>query len=97
LTLKYAIKRQKTFDRFILFGRMRVMIMSEFNEAVARVPALWGRKVVSVLEVANGMASVRVSGNVHGFWVPVEKLERVGHVPARTIATRQPRKRSEVC
>ena len=62
--------------------------MSEFNEAVARVPALWGRKVVSVLEV---------SGNVHGFWVPVEKLERVGHVPARTVATRQPRKRSEVC
>ena len=76
---------------------MRVMIMSEFNEAVARVPALWGRKVVSVLEVADGMASVRVSGNVHGFWVPVEKLERVGHVPARTVATRQPRKRSEVC
>ena len=71
--------------------------MNEFNEAVARVPALWGRKVVSVLEVANGMASVRVSGNVHGFWVPVEKLERVGHVPARTVATSQPRKRSEVC
>ena len=80
-----------------MFGKMRIMMMNEFNEAVARVPALWGRKVVSVLEVANGMASVRVSGNVHGFWVPVEKLERVGHVPARTIATRQPRKRSEVC
>ena len=76
---------------------MKVMIMNEFNEAVARVPALWGRKVVSVLEVSNGMASVRVSGNVHGFWVPVEKLERVGSVPARTVATRQPRKRSEVC
>ena len=80
-----------------MFGRMRVMIMSEFNEAVARVPALWGRKVVSVLEVANGMASVRVSGNVHGFWVPVSELERVGHVPARTVATCQPSKRSEVC
>jgi len=71
--------------------------MNEFNEAVARVPALWGRKIVSVLEVANGMASVRVSGNVHGFWVPVEKLERVGRVPVRTVATSQPRKRSEVC
>ena len=71
--------------------------MNEFNEAVARVPALWGRKVVSVLEVSNGMASVRVSGNVHGFWVPVSELERVGSVPARTVATRQPRKRSEVC
>ena len=73
------------------------MSQQEFTDAVARVPALWGRKVVSVLEVANGMASVRVSGNVHGFWVPVEKLERVGSVPARTVATRQPRKRSEVC
>ena len=72
-------------------------MMNEFNEAVARVPALWGRKIVTVLEVADGMASVRVSGNVHGFWVPVEKLERVGRVPVRTVATRQPRKRSEVC
>ena len=72
-------------------------MMNEFNEAVARVPALWGRKVVSVLEVANGMASVRVSGNVHGFWVPVSELERVGKNPVRTVATRQPRKRSEVC
>ena len=71
--------------------------MSEFNEAVARVPALWGRKIVTILEVADGMASVRVSGKVSHFWVPVEKLERVGHVPARTVATRQPRKRSEVC
>ena len=87
----------KTFDTVFLFGKMRVMIMNEFNEAVARVPALWGRKVVSVLEVANGMASVRVSGNVHGFWVPVSELERGGKNPVRTVATRQPRKRSEVC
>ena len=72
-------------------------MMNEFNEAVARVPALWGRKIVTILEVADGMASVRVSGKVSHFWVPVEKLERVGHVPARTVATRQPRKRSEVC
>ena len=71
--------------------------MSEFNEAVARVPALWGRKIVTILEVADGMASVRVSGKVSHFWVPVEKLERVGKNPVRTIATRQPRKRSEVC
>ena len=97
MTLKYASKRQKHLTEFDLFGRMRVMIMNEFNEAVARVPALWGRKVVSVLEVSNGMASVRVSGNVHGFWVPVSKLERVGKNPVRTVATRQPRKRSEVC
>ena len=72
-------------------------MMNEFNEAVARVPALWGRKIVTVLEVADGMASVRVSGMVSHFWVPVEKLERVGKNPVRTIATRQPRKRSEVC
>ncbi len=80
------------------------MSQQEFTDAVARVPALWGRKVVSVLEVADGMASVRVSGNVHGFWVPVEKLERVGHKPAKPKLYfdgeswgTQPVKRSEVC
>ena len=75
------------------------MSQQEFTDAVARVPALWGRKIVSVLEVADGMASVRVSGNVHGFWVPVEKLERVGKRPARTgnVSMWWPRKRSEVC
>jgi hypothetical protein len=82
-----------------MFGKMRFMIMSqqEFTDAVARVPALWGRKIVTILEVTDGMASVRVSGKVSHFWVPVEKLERVGRVPVRTVATRQPRKRSEVC
>ena len=73
------------------------MSQQEFTDAVARVPALWGRKVVSVLEVSNGMASVRVSGNVHGFWVPVEKLERVGRVPVKGAPQHWPRKRSEVC
>ena len=73
------------------------MSQQEFTDAVARVPALWGDKVVSVLEVADGMASVRVSGNVHGFWVPVEKLERVGRVPVKGAPSHWPRKRSEVC
>ena len=73
------------------------MSQQEFTDAVARCPALWGRKIVTILEVADGMASVRVSGMVSHFWVPVDRLERVGHVPVRTVATRQPRKRSEVC
>ena len=73
------------------------MSQQEFTDAVARVPALWGSKVVSVLEVADGMASVRVSGNVHGFWVPVEKLEREGRVPVKGAPQQWPRKRSEVC
>ena len=73
------------------------MSQQEFTDAVARVPALWGSKVVSVLEVADGMASVRVPGNVHGFWVPVEKLERVGRVPVKGAPQHWPRKRSEVC
>jgi len=72
------------------------MIMNEFTDSVARCPALWGRKVVTVLEVADGMARIQVPVR-GGFWVPVEKLERVGRVPVRTVATRQPRKRSEVC
>ena len=72
------------------------MSQQEFTDAVARVPALWGRKIVTVLEVSDGMARIRVPMR-GGFWVPVEKLERVGHVPARTVATRQPYKRSEVC
>ena len=72
------------------------MSQQEFTDAVARVPALWGRKIVTVLEVSDGMARIRVPVR-GGFWVPVEKLERVGSVPARTVATRQPRKRSEVC
>ena len=77
------------------------MSQQEFTDAVARVPALWGRKIVSVLEVADGMASVRrtdhLGGNVHGFWVPVEKLERVGRVPVKGAPQQWPRKRSEVC
>ena len=73
------------------------MSQQEFTDAVARCPALWGRKIVTILEVSDGMASVRVSGMVSHFWVPVEKLERVGRVPVRTVETRQPRKRSEVC
>ena len=73
------------------------MSQQEFTDAVARVPALWGSKVVSVLEVADGMASVRVSGKVSHFWVPVEKLERVGRVPVKGAPQHWPRKRSEVC
>ena len=75
------------------------MSQQEFTDAVARVPALWGRKIVTILEVADGMASVRVSGKVSHFWVPVEKLERVGKRPARTgnVSMWWPRKRSEVC
>ena len=73
------------------------MSQQEFTDAVARVPALWGSKVVSGLEVADGMASVRVSGKVSHFWVPVEKLERVGRVPVKGAPQQWPRKRSEVC
>ena len=73
------------------------MSQQEFTDAVARVPALWGRKIVPILEVADGMASVRVSGKVSHFWVPVEKLERVGRVPVKGAPQHWPRKRSEVC
>ena len=73
------------------------MSQQEFTDAVARVPALWGRKIVTILEVADGMASVRVSGKVSHFWVPVEKLERVGRVPVKGAPQHWPRKRSEVC
>ena len=73
------------------------MSQQEFTDAVARVPALWGRKIVTILEVADGMASVRVSGKVSHFWVPVEKLERVGRVPVKGAPQQWPRKRSEVC
>ena len=51
------------------------MSQQEFTDAVARVPALWGRKIVTVLEVSDGMARIRVPVR-GGFWVPVEKLER---------------------
>jgi hypothetical protein len=83
---------------FGLFGKMRFMIMSqqEFTDAVARVPALWGRKIVTILEVADGMARIRVPMR-GGFWVPVEKLERVGRVPIKGAPQDWPRKRSEVC
>ena len=70
--------------------------MNEFTDAVARCPELWGRKVLTVVGVSNGMA-VLVASGVNRHWVPTEKLERVGRVPVRTVATRQPRKRSEVC
>ena len=96
MNLKYAIKRQKHLTRLIFFGRMRVMIMNEFTDAVARCPELWGRKILTVLDVRHGMAQLQASG-VKRHWVPTEKLERVGRVPVRTVATRQPRKRSEVC
>ena len=69
----------------------------EFTDAVARCPQLWGRQIVGVLEVKDGMANVWKAGLPVRFWVPVEKLERVGRVPVRTVATRQPSKRSEVC
>ncbi len=74
------------------------MSQQEFTDAVARVPALWGRKIVTVLEVSDGMARIRVPMR-GGFWVPVEKLERVGKRPARTgnVSMWWPRKRSEVC
>ena len=71
--------------------------MNEFTDAVARCPALWGRKIVTILEVSDGLASVRVSGMVSHFWVPVEKLERVGRVPVKGAPQHWPRKRSEVC
>ena len=73
------------------------MSQQEFTDAVARVPALWGRKIVTILEVSDGLASVRVSGMVSHFWVPVEKLERVGRVPVKGAPQQWPRKRSEVC
>jgi len=69
----------------------------EFTDAVARCPQLWGRQIVGVLEVKDGMANVWKAGLPVNFWVPVEKLERVGKNPVRTVATRQPSKRSEVC
>ena len=68
----------------------------EFTDAVARCPELWGRKVLTVLSVSDGIACVRAKG-VSRHFVPVEKLERLACFPARTVATRQPRKRSEVC
>ncbi len=80
------------------------MSQQEFTDAVARVPALWGRKIVTILEVTDGRASVRVYGMVSHFWVPVEKLERVGHKPAKPKLYfdgeswgTQPVKRSGVC
>jgi hypothetical protein len=77
------------------------MIMNEFfapdfTDAVCRVPELWGRKILTVLDVRHGMAQLQAAG-VKRHWVPTEKLERVGVIPVRTIATRQPCKRSEVC
>ena len=73
--------------------------MNEFTDAVARCPELWGRKVLTVLGVADGIACVRAKG-VSRHYVPVEKLERVGKqcfvLFAHFRSTRQPRKRSEV-
>jgi len=71
--------------------------MNEFNEAVARCPELWGRKVLTVVGVSNGMAALVASG-VNRHWVPVEKLERVGKQvrPVAHFRSSQPRKRSEV-
>ncbi len=71
-------------------------VAPDFTDAVCRVPELWGRKILTVLDVRHGMAQLQASG-VKRHWVPTEKLERVGRVPVRTVATRQPRKRSEVC
>lgn len=71
--------------------------MNEFNEAVCRVPELWGRKVLTVVGVSNGMA-VLVASGVNRHWVPIEKLERVGKQvrPVAHFRSSQPRKRSEV-
>ena len=71
--------------------------MSEFNDVVARVPSWWGRKVVTVMGVTNGIATVARTDSAQVLRVPVSELERVGKNPVPTIATRQPRKRSEVC
>jgi hypothetical protein len=70
--------------------------MNEFTDAVCRVPELWGRKVLTVVSVSDGLACLVASG-VSRHFVPVEKLERLACFPVRTVATRQPRKRSEVC
>ena len=70
--------------------------MNEFTDAVARCPELWGRKVLTVVSVSDGIACLVGSG-VSRHYVPVEKLERLACFPVRTVATRQPSKRSEVC
>ena len=72
--------------------------MNEFTDAVARCPELWGRKVLTVLGVSDGIACVRAKG-VSRHFVPVEKLERVGKQvrPVAHFRSSQPRKRSEVC
>ena len=71
--------------------------MNEFTDAVARCPELWGRKVLTVLGVSDGIACVRAKG-VSRHFVPVEKLERVGKQvrPVAHFRSSQPRKRSEV-
>ena len=75
---------------------MNEFFAPDFTDAVCRVPELWGRKILTVLDVRHGMAQLQAAG-VKRHWVPTEKLERVGRIPVRTVATRQPRKRSEVC
>ena len=72
--------------------------MNEFTDAVCRVPELWGRKILTVVGVSDGLA-VLVASGVNRHWVPVEKLERVGKQvrPVAHFRSCQPRKRSEVC
>ena len=72
--------------------------MSEFTDAVARCPELWGRKVLTIIGVSDGLACVSARG-VNRHWVPVEKLVRVGKQvrPVAHFRSCQPRKRSEMC
>ena len=72
--------------------------MNEFNEAVVRCPELWGRKVLTIIGVSDGLACLSAVG-VNRHWVPVEKLERISKQvrPVAHFRSSQPRKRSEVC